>query len=178
MVFDGGHSLNYRMIGAVLIVACCAGFGFSAANQYRREVRMLENLRHFVSLAQWELQYRLTPLPELIRTCCAQTAAPLQNVFLSFSRYLEEQVYPQVSDCMNAAVRDAEKIPLRVRRLLRLLGQSMGRFALEGQLEGLKAVNTQIETELTDIRENQSARMRSYQILGLSAGAALAILLI
>ncbi len=139
---------------------------------------MLVNLRRFVSTAQWELQYRLTPLPELVRTCCKQLNSPLKSVLQSFADSLEEQIYPQASDCMNAAIFQEDWLPIRVRHILRQMGQSMGRFALEGQLEGLKALDAQIETELKMLRDNQIGRIKSYQVLSLSAGTALAILLL
>lgn len=170
--------MNIKIIGAVLIISCCAGFGFSISAQCRREVRMLENLRRFVSTAQWELQYRLTPLPELVRTCCKQLIPSLKPVLLSFADFLEEQIYPQASDCMNAAVHQEDGLPIRVRHILHQMGQSMGRFALEGQLEGLKALDAQIEAELMEIHDNRISRIKSYQALSLSAGAALAILLL
>ena len=52
----------------------------------------------------------------------------------------------------------------------------MGQFDLSGQLKGFEAVNKDCLRELTDLENNRTQRTRSYQTLGLCAGAALAIL--
>ena len=69
--------------------------------------------------------------------------------------------------------------PVRsLRRPLRLLGQTLGRFDLPGQLKGIKAVQESCRRELARLERNRDARLRSYQTLGLCAGAALVILLV
>jgi len=54
----------------------------------------------------------------------------------------------------------------------------LGRFDLPGQLEGIQAVRKRCEESLESIRKNRNERLRSYQTLGVCAGAALAIILI
>ena len=62
--------------------------------------------------------------------------------------------------------------------MLLLLGSSLGRFDLAGQLKGLSAVKGQCALELQELRTDREPRLRSYRVLGLCAGAALVILLI
>ena len=56
------------------------------------------------------------------------------------------------------------------------LGDSLGRFDLSGQIQGLASVQKRAEFELEQLRRNQDVRLRSYQTLGLCAGAALVVL--
>ena len=70
------------------------------------------------------------------------------------------------------------EIPKLTRESLELLGRSLGRFDLEGQLRGLESVRQVCRHGLETLAQNSAIRNRSYQTLGLCAGAALAILFI
>ena len=59
--------MSYRWFGAALVIAGCGGFGFSIASGYKREEGILRQLLRVLNYMEWELQYRLTPLPELCR---------------------------------------------------------------------------------------------------------------
>ena len=59
-----------------------------------------------------------------------------------------------------------------------LLGRSLDRFDLAGQLKGIAATRSACRREVGALLENRDLRLRSYKTLGLCAGAALAVLLI
>ena len=80
--------------------------------------------------------------------------------------------------CMAAAIRESGELPNRIRSILAQLGHSLGRFDLEGQIQGIRTVRRRTEESLESIRKNRDERLRSYQTLGICAGAALAIILI
>ena len=79
---------------------------------------------------------------------------------------------------MYAAIQRSGEIPSKVRRLLVQLGHTLGRFDLTGQLQGIQAVQKRCEDTLGNIRKHRDEQLRSYQTLGICAGAALAIILI
>ena len=58
------------------------------------------------------------------------------------------------------------------------MGSSLGRFDLDGQLLGLEAVRVYCQEQLSEMSKDRDVRLRSYQTLGLCAGAALAILFV
>lgn len=124
-----------------------------------------------------ELQYHLTPLPQLCRQVGADVSGVLRDVFLSLARELDWQASADVHGCMCAALRSCHDVPPRLRRVLICLGKNLGRFDLDGQLQGLMEVKVLCQAELRDLGKNQDQRLRSYRTLGLCAGAALAILL-
>jgi len=49
---------------------------------------------------------------------------------------------------------------------------------MEGQLKGLESVRQECRRQVETLSYNRDARLRSYQTLGLCAGAALAILFV
>lgn len=170
--------MNFQWIGAMLIIASCGGCGFSIAARQRREEAMLEQLRLVMRFMESELQYRLTPLPELARLSSREARGNVRKVLAQFSKDLENQSFPDVSACMHAAMLCEPDIPQRVRRILRMLGQSLGRFDLPGQIRGLRTVQSICNQELDALRFNRDIRLRSYRVLGFCAGTALVVLLI
>lgn len=167
-----------KLIGAMLIVCACGGMGFAIAAGSKREEK---ELRHFVGALEYmqcELQYRLTPLPDLCRQVALQYPGPLGHVLAGLSDELESQVAPDVSCCMAAALAHYPEGSNKLRAGLELLGRNLGRFDVDGQVRELEVVRKYCRRELEALECNRDSRLRSYQTLGLCAGAALAIILI
>ena len=167
-----------KWIGAIFVLAACGGFGFQIAAAQRKEVRTLRQLIRILDFAECELQYRLTPLPELCRKASQECSGPLNALFLCLCKELEEQISPNVSSCMRASIAFTEQLPKQTAEVLALLGESLGKFDLNGQLRGLASVRAECNRRLDALAENQDVRLRSYKTLGLCAGAALVILFI
>jgi stage III sporulation protein AB len=170
--------MTYKWFGAALIIASCSGWGFTIAAGKRREERLLYQLLEILQFMDAELQFRLTPLPELCRMAAGQTSGILRSVFLNLYRELSWQKQPDAGSCMYAAIQRSNEIPTTIRRLLVMLGHTLGRYDLSGQLEGINAVCKRCSVSLENIRKNRNERLRSYQTLGICAGVALAIVLI
>ena len=168
--------MELKLLGAILIVAGCGGYGFSLCTRYRKRERALSDLVRALDRMECELQYRLTPLPELCRQTAAESGGRIREVFTSLAGELENQVSPEVRSCMNAALCRVRELPERAKKELLELGQTLGRFDLPGQLKGLEAIRRNCRSELDELSRNREVRLRSYQTLGLCAGAALAIL--
>lgn len=169
---------NMKWLGAAVVFLICSYFGVSYANAYRKEQRNLRNLVSILDFMECELQYRLTPLPNLCRQVSNDGKGTVYDVFKMLANELESQISPDVSSCMNAVIEKIPHLPTVTQKLLMTLGQSMGRFDLNGQLKALDATRTECRTELDILAKNQDVRLRSYQTLGICAGAALVILFI
>ena len=168
--------MSCKWIGAIFIVAGCGGFGFSVAANYRQEERRLRELIRALQLMQCELQYRLTPLPELCRLAGQASGGVIKEVLMGLAAELEWQTEPDAASCMDSVLKRTQTLSARSRRLLHQLGKTLGRFDLEGQQQGLQATCSACIAASNSLREDRTVRLRSYQTLGLCAGAALAIL--
>ena len=166
-----------KLVGATLLVAGCGGFGFTLAAAHRREVKLLRHLIRAIQEMQWELKYRMTQLPELCRMGGCAGGGEVKLILTELSRRLERNEVTDISGTMNQLL-SRQDLPRRVRRNLRQLGMSLGRFDLEGQLQGLEAVRRQCRQDLAALEENSGQRLRNYQTLALCAGAGLAILFV
>ncbi len=167
-----------KLLGAVLIVLACGGMGFSFAAAHRQKEQMLRQLIGAVKLMACELQYRQTALPQLMALCAGETTGQLSQLFAALRQELERQIAPDAACCMAAALGSQPKLHPLVQEKLQLLGNSLGRFDLSGQLSGLEAVAQLCQRDLDGLLTNRDERLRSYMTLGLCAGAALVILFI
>ena len=170
--------MDYKWIGAVLIIAGCGGFGFSLAGNHRAQEKSLRNLIGILDYMACELQFRMTPLPELCTAAGREVRGALASVFADLGQELRKCCNADVSACMESVLKKHPPLPELTRDNLILLGQSLGRFDLSGQLKGLEAVRAACRLSLEGLSQNRDVRLRNYQTLGLCAGAALAIILI
>lgn len=170
--------MSIKWIGAIVVILCCGWFGYTFAAAHRMEEKCLSQLIGALDYMGCELQYRLTPLPEL----CAMTAAygkgVVSSVFKALSDDLNSQISPDVPSCMASVVSQCRDLPPHTKECLLQFGNSLGQFDLQGQLIGLESVRQAARQKLQALRQNKDIRLRSYQTLGLCAGAAIAILFI
>ena len=170
--------MTQKLIGAVLILASCGGFGFYMAACHKREVYCLQKLYHIIELMEWELEYRLTPLPELCRLIAEKTKLYFPSLFHRLADELSYQLAPDVSVCMRNAIAGENTLPSQSAHYLIMLGESLGQYNVDGQLKSLEQLRLLIKQKLDELMDNQTQRLRCYQTLGLCAGSALAILFV
>lgn len=170
--------MNFKWIGAILIICGCALIGFSMSAAYRREERLLRQLLVAIAHMIRELQYRVTPLPDLCMQVSREQPGYVSKLFGNLAKELQMQVSPDVQSCLAAAAASAGQMPPKMQEAVCILGASLGRFDLEGQLQGLESVQVFCKDRLEEMSAGREVRLRSYQTLGLCAGAALAILLV
>ena len=169
--------MNVKWIGSIIILLGCGGFGFRLAAASRRQIRELRELSAILDFLTCELRYRLTPLPELCMMTAGRSHGSVAKVFRNLYAELERQISPDVSCCMHAAV-SGSCLSQSVKQFLRDLGNSFGQFDLERQVQEIRARKENVAQLLDKLTKDQDVRLRSYQTLGLCAGAALAILLL
>lgn len=168
--------MNLRILGAVLIVAGCGSVGFLMAYHYKKEIHFLQQLSQLLSAMICELDYRMTPLPQLIRSAAETAGKEMQRIFSDLSELLTKQDAADAAICMEQTLRGHPELPKQAAAILHQLGNNLGRFDLSGQLQGLQEIRTQCQRELEALEKDRVQRIRSYQTLSLCAGAALAIL--
>jgi len=167
-----------RFTGAMLVIAGCGGVGFRLAASYRQEEKSLQQLLGILDYMECELQYRLTPWPVLCTEAAREFPGIPGRVMGALASELETQITPDIGCCMRSVLCRSKNIPSFTEKLLLEFGRSVGRFDLQGQLKALDSVRQDCRRYLAQFRDNREHRLRSYQTLGLCAGAALAILFV
>ena len=167
-----------KLFGALMVLFGCGAIGFSLAASYRHQEQSLLQLIHVLEYMISDLQYRLTPLPELCANASQNSCGCVRKVLQQLRTELDKQVIPDVAACMKASLTIQSPLPERLFKCMELLGETLGRFDLQGQLQGLESVKKDTEFELEQLRRNQDVRLRNYRTLGICAGAALVVLLL
>lgn len=170
--------MTVKFLGAILIILGCGYFGFSITAASKREETALRQLIGALDYMQCELQYRMTPLPDLCRQAGVESKNQIGKFLINLSDELESQISPDVSGCIHAAIVCVPELPKRVVKAFEIMGVSLGRFDAEGQIRGLENVRAYCRAELDAMAVDRDVRLRSYQTLGLCMGAALAILFV
>ena len=165
-----------KVFGAFLVLIACGGAGFVVVTAYRNQERSLQQLIRALEYMHSELLFRMPTLPDLCSNASQVCTGCVRNVLQSLHLELEAQIIPNASACMYAAVNKQPHLPEKLYQCMLQLGDSLGRFDLDGQIQGLVSVKKNAEFELEQLRRNQDVRLRSYQTLGLCAGAALVVL--
>lgn len=170
--------MTYRLIGAILVILASSGVGFSIANIHKRETNSLKQLLRALEFMSCELQYRMPNLPDLCHFTAKQVSGSLRNLFRQLESELNAQVSADALCCMREAIEKTDKLSEITKQNLLLLGKSLGRFDLQGQLSGIASVIQLCQRDLDGMLNNQDVRLRSYRTLGICAGVALVILFI
>lgn len=170
--------MELKWIGAVLIVGGCGWGGFSMAGYYRSTERYLAELARGLEYMISELRFRAPPLPDLLKNTAAVLRGPVAAVLDKFSQVLTGSSPCQAGEGMIQVLQEFPLCPGEVYNLMNQLGNSLGVFDLDGQLRELESLKEDCQRILSRFRQGRDERLRSYQTLGLCAGAALALILI
>ena len=170
--------MHIRIFGAVLIVISCSSVGYYLVLSHKREEDAIRQLINVLNFMECELQYRLTPLPELCRLAAVENRGIICDLMLMLANEMDRQISPDVASCMTAALSKFPRFPERAKRILIRLGGSLGRFDLSGQLKGLENARQTCRKELELLSNHRSDRLKNYQTLAICAGIALVILLV
>lgn len=170
--------MSVRWIGAILIFLSCGSVGFIKAAQFRTEERYIRDLIRILDHMTCELEYHLSPLPQICESASKLTFGYLQETFYQLSVALEQQTASNAGNCMNDILQQVNNMPKSLHEQLLVFSRSLGCYDLDGQLQQISAVREDSLFLLKKIRSEGKERTRNYQTLGICAGLGLAILLL
>lgn len=167
-----------KWIGAMLIIGACGFCGFSMAGSYGNLERSMRQLYSAMEIMHCQMEYRLTPLPELCQILSAACTGSISKVFQDLGREMEREDACEAAVCMADALAKNPQLPRPCMKRLRHIGSTLGKTDLQTQLRDIAMEMEQIRMELEQIARERPGRVKSYRALGLCCGAALAILLL
>ena len=169
--------MDIKWIGAILIISASGSFGFMLSAAHYREEKYIKSLINALDFMVSELHFHAASLPELCRKTAGESIREIGGIFFRLGEELDRNINPNVSCCMESVLVNTDLPPL-VTESFNLLGRSLGKFDLEGQLQDLESVRHSCRQALKQLTDNRELRLRNYHTLSLCAGAALAILLV
>ena len=170
--------MSLKLLGAICVVLGCGGCGFLMTVQHKAKVKELSSFITALEYMCCELEYRATSLPQLCRQASQQNKCKVHTILKILADELDTQISPDVRSCMAVTIGRVGELDVEIHSLLLELGNNLGRFDIGGQVQGLQHISQLSQDRLRQLTLNQDSRLRSYQTLGLCAGAAIAILLV
>ena len=170
--------IGTKAIGAIMVLIGCCYLGFSSAAGINSEIRNLRKLHRALDFMMCELQYKLTPLPELCNITAGESSGCIKRFFEALAKELESQLSPDVKSCMRVAISKTSGISQLTRNCLLQLGSNIGRFDLPGQINGLESARSTCIQYIQNLESGKESRLKTYKTLGICAGAAMVILFV
>ena len=167
-----------RLVGAALVAAGTAWLGFRAAAALGSRVRALEDMTQGLVLLEQELELDGPPLPELMERLARSGRGPAQALFRDCRQALdrlEEEPFPQA---WHRLVRARDELGRAGQETLMPLGDTLGRCGCEDQRKAAACVRLRLAELARQAEEERRRQSKVYQVLGLSGGAFLVILLL
>ena len=167
-----------RTWGLLLLAAGPAWAGFCAAARLGRRARLLRELAAALEEMEREVAFRLTPLPELFARLAAEHGGPAGALFAACAGGvvgLEERSMGQVwRQALGEAGLDLDR---RSGSALEELGDVLGRYDAQGLRAALTGAAAELRAASAAAEREREQKGRMERVLGLTAGAVLAILL-
>ena len=168
-----------KLVGAILIITSAAWVGFRTAYAVQAEVRRLHQLHGALEVMHCEISYKLTPVPELCELVSRTLSGVLSDFFIAVSKRLGMQEEISTRAAFDSVLAGCHgRISPEMTSLLEQLGDILGVYDTQEQLQALQALLEQLRHSLEQLQEGKAARCRSYQVMGVCAGCALVIILI
>lgn len=167
-----------RLAGAVLLAAGPAVIGFHAASRLARRPRLLRELAAALEQMEREISFRLTPLPELFVRLSQEYSGPVGALFACCARDMDDLGQRSLSQIWRQALTEATlDLDSRGQRALEELGEVLGRYDGDGLRGALRQTCGELTAAAEEAEREQERKGRMDQVLGLTTGALLVILL-
>ncbi|MBQ7566306.1 MAG: stage III sporulation protein AB [Oscillospiraceae bacterium] len=161
-----------RWLGFVLIVCGASTCGVLLGFGVKREQLICSSLLTVLNRMKWELQFRLTPLPELFRFAAESAQEPVSGLFMRISDQISKS--PGVPLEPNGL----HTLPREIADVLSDLFRDLGRQDIKSQTAVLELAISRIRLISQDLTQTGRERSRVYRTLGVCAGISLAVILI
>ena len=167
-----------RLLGGILVASGMTFLGFCAARELTERVYGIETMIDGLNQLRRELKQRGRGLPELLEQLSQQTALPAATLFQQCAQgccHLDERT---LAENWQDGVKKLRILSKETQMAMGALGVVLGRYEVSGQCEAIAQVVTILEEERTKAKEEQRRLGKVYQVLGLTGGTFLTILLL
>lgn len=167
-----------RLLGTVLVSVGCAWLGFRSAAALRRQGRALRDMVDGLALLEQELELDGPPLPQLMERLIPRSRGAARALFQDCLRALDRLEEESFSRSWRRLVGSCDELGPEGRRCLLPLGDTLGRCDCREQRHTVRALRQRLMGLAAQAEEEYRRQGKVYQVLGLSGGAFLVIILL
>jgi len=170
----------FHWIGFICIVLASSSVGFGYARAIQCQAAQLKELLNALCYMKNEILYRMTPLPELFDALANLQKSAVGLFFSLCSDSMKRERTLPISGIFKNAAEKCRGLCIspETRQALLGLGMALGRFDVDGQCRAIELAEKRLQQELNALEQNQRARCRGYEAIGICTGLAVAIVLI
>ena len=170
--------LPYKFIGSGLILGASLWAGLHAAARLRRSQRELTELCAALESLAGEIRFSAAPFVPLCRRAGENCGGAVRGFFEALARTAAQPDF-SADGMTRAACREAGLVlPEPALGALERLFDGFGRRDREGQLGQLALAAGELDRLRGELNGSLEGRCRSFALLGLSAGAAVLVLVL
>lgn len=166
-----------RLLGAVLLVAGCAGVGWRRTRALREQVTALEDMVAALDLLRGEILTNRTPLPEVAGELARSGPGSVRGVFAAVYAGLRCPGGRGFPELWRRSLAQCRALEGEAAGALERLGTKLGRFAAPEQAAAIDRCIARLERELAESREKLRRDGRLGPALGAAAGLVGSVLL-
>ncbi len=167
-----------RIIGSALVILGATAAGLVKTRQYYHCLTLLKELERGMELIRCQMNYTLHPIPKLLELTGSQLHGAAGTYFRHLGSALAEGI-PR-SRAYQQAMSQTGDLSLPNDGLMALIewSQTLGSFDPEGENAIMKASIHRLNQAHMHFLEDKKAMVKSYTLLGASAGISLMILML
>ncbi len=170
--------MSLRIIGGILVILGATGAGILKTRQFYNRVTLLNELERGMELIRCQMNYTLYPIPKLLEMTGKELKGKAGTYFIQLSRAIEAGI-PRHRACV-AALEQTGELSLPNDGLMALMEWSseLGQFDPQGENSMMKLSIERIRQAGKQYCEEEKDMVKSYTLLGVSAGISLVILML
>lgn len=170
-----------KLIGAVLVVAACAGLGADAAFCFRKRLLLLEKLKLMVTHLKGEILYANAPLPEAFDRTGRRSPGPAGALFTQVSMALRKETGERFEVIWKREAGDFAKgsvLSKKEREQLLQFGEHLGYLDREMQEKTILFYIEDLEESIGKLRQQEPEKCKLFFSMGILSGLFLAVIMI
>lgn len=174
---ENGDASMIRWCGFMALVAGAVLMGIGLSGNIRKTATLYRKVLLDLHELQRELEFHLTPAPELFRSITGDPRCVLSAVYTDIAEHMDTHPGDGASGAVEYALA-RHPLPKAVAELLREVLRGFGQQDAELQSRALSRVAAMAEQRLRGLEQEKKAKCRDCRVFCCCAGLAIAILLI
>lgn len=170
-----------KIMGSVLLISACTGYGFSKGNEYKTHLQELEELMWIAEIFANETSYSKLPIGVLSARIVNKTRGPYRDWLISLSKALNEESEKRFAEIWNLeADKLLKKLLLKAdeEEELKNLGIQLGNYNIKIQEQVFRGYVRRLEEQRNRLAIVNADKRRLCCSMGILTGIFLVIIFV